>query len=409
MAGSVSVIPVSVIIVSRHRTLALTRCITALRQQDYPDIEVIVVADPAAIGALQGQDDVKQITFDRANISQARNLGLSMAAGDVVMFIDDDAVPEPNWARQLAAPFADMTVVAATGFIRGRNGISYQWRASTIDHLGNDHPLDVPPSVSLHSATAQRAVKTQGTNCAFRSTALRSIGGFDPAFAFFLDEGDVNLRMAHLGLTAVVPDAQVHHGYLASARRRADRAPISLFEIGASTAAFLRKHAPGADMAGAWAKTQAEQSARLARFAQRGYLKRGDVAGLMLGLEQGWQSGQSLPIGAQPLADLTTAYLPLQGPGPRQNIYLCGYIWAAKDLHRQARQAMDQGKNVTVFCFSPGFRRHKMQFLPEGYWWQAGGIWGRADRATSVPFAASFRGRVALEWARLARFRPKHT
>ena len=38
----------SVIIVSRHRAAALTRCLTGLAQQDHASFEMIVVADPAA-------------------------------------------------------------------------------------------------------------------------------------------------------------------------------------------------------------------------------------------------------------------------------------------------------------------------------------------------------------------------
>src|SRR5690606_23264203 len=162
---------------------------------------------------------------------------------------DDDAVPEPTWASRLAAPFAHPRVGAAGGFVRGRNGISFQWRALAVDHLGQDHPLEVDPEgVSLHEGTATRAVKTQGTNCAFRRAGWLAAGGFDPAFRFYLDEADVNLRLAAAGhLTAVVPRAEVIHGFAASARRRADRVPADLTDIGASTAVFLRRHAPGAD------------------------------------------------------------------------------------------------------------------------------------------------------------------
>ena len=39
-----------------------------------------------------------------------------------------------------------------------------------------------------------------------------------------------------------MPLAQVHHGFAPSARRRDDRVPRDLFEIGASLAVYLRKH-----------------------------------------------------------------------------------------------------------------------------------------------------------------------
>ena len=42
----------SVIVVSRHRTAGLLRCLTGLSQQDHPHFEVIVVADPEAVMAV---------------------------------------------------------------------------------------------------------------------------------------------------------------------------------------------------------------------------------------------------------------------------------------------------------------------------------------------------------------------
>ena len=86
------------------------------------------------------------------------------------------AVGEPSWLTRLTAPFADAEVIAATGFVRGRNGISFQWQACEVDALAQDHPFDASATV-LRAGTALRAVKTQGTNCAFRASALRAVGG----------------------------------------------------------------------------------------------------------------------------------------------------------------------------------------------------------------------------------------
>ncbi|MES2906736.1 MAG: RNA polymerase factor sigma-54, partial [Pseudomonadota bacterium] len=48
-----------------------------------------------------------------------------------------------------------------------------------------------------------------------------AMGGFDPAFRFYLDETDLNLRLAATGaMTAIVPVAQVHHGFAESDLQR---------------------------------------------------------------------------------------------------------------------------------------------------------------------------------------------
>lgn len=397
---------VSVIVVSRHRLAALRRCILALRQQDFPQCEVIVVADPGAIAGLDDLVDIKKIPFDQANISAARNLGLNAAAGQIAAFIDDDAVAEPTWLSRLIAPFEAAHVVASTGFVRARNGISYQWSACEVDVLGADHPLECR-QITLFSGTPQRAVKTQGTNCAFRTSALREIGGFDPNFRFYLDEADVNLRMgAQMGaMTAVVPDAQVHHGYLASERRDANRVPTSLFEIAASTAVFLRRHAEADALSDGLLDLRRVQGARMARFARD--ISPSQIAKVMATLDAGWQDGLTRPLRmATPMPNQNMPFLPLIGPRMRGGAVLAGRIWARKSLMQRAGLAADAGQIVTVICLSPTLRAHRMQFTDAGIWLQTGGIWGRADRSGPRIIWGSLRRRLRHEVARIARFRP---
>lgn len=392
----------SVIIVSRHRPQALQRCIAALRLQDHDHFELIVVADPAALMGIAQFNDMKKIAFDDANIAAARNLGLMVAASDIVAFIDDDAVAEPTWLSRLIGPFVDPTVVAATGFVRGRNGISYQWRACEVDHMGNDHALDVTQTV-LIPATPMRAVKTQGTNCAFRADPLRRIGGFDPAFHFYLDEADVNLRLAPFGVTAIVPSAEVHHGFLQSAYRRRDRVPTSLFEIGASVAVFLRRHASCVDNTDIVQK----QGARLAALRQARKLSAAQAADLMDSLHQGWAAGLDRPLRqAKILSCNPSPFLPLDGIGPRGGIVLSGRIWSRESLINRAKIAVQQGKIVTVICLSHTPYAHWMQFTPDGYWLQTGGIWGRSNRQSPRILWGGFTGRIDDEIARIEKTRP---
>ena len=172
--------PVSVIIVSHGREAALKRCLKALRQLLYPTFEVVVVADRPTLAALQGLPQamgIKTAPCDAQNISLARNIGLGLAAGEVVAFIDDDAVPEPTWLTHLAAVFDDAEVAAAGGYVRGRNGISWQWRGAWVDGCGVRHalPLEGERPTVLHPGPG-RAVKTEGTNMAFRRSVLAVLG-----------------------------------------------------------------------------------------------------------------------------------------------------------------------------------------------------------------------------------------
>jgi O-antigen biosynthesis protein len=397
---------VSVIIVSRHRPAALLRCIVGLGQQDHRNFEVIVVADPKAAEAVSAlPQPIKLISFDQANISAARNLGLAQAAGAVVAFIDDDAVPEPSWLSRLVAPFQDREVVAATGFVRGRNGISYQWKACEVDGLGDDHDLNILDTTVV-TPTAGRAVKTQGTNCAFRAETLRQIGGFDPAYRFYLDDADVDMRLVSLGKTAVVPEAEVHHGYQASARRTANRVPLSLYDIAASTAIFLRRHAVAPDFDLALAKLSRRESTRINHHRAAGRLDANAELALLRSMTEGWKAGLACELGSlAPIAKGDVPFLAFPSLGPIAGRILSGRFWQKSALRSAALASVGQAI-VTVICLSPTARPHRMEFQPEGFWLQTGGLFGRSDRSGPKFRLIGFRKRIRSEICRISKVRP---
>lgn len=405
----VSLIPVSLIIVSRHRAASLLRTIKAVQLQDHARLELIVVADPDAADAVRALGlPIKVVEFDQANISAARNAGILVAAGELVAFLDDDAVPEPTWISRLTAPFENGSVRVATGFIRGRNGISDQWRAGDVDQFGWDHALRVDhQAVTLLAGTAQRAVKAQGTNCAFRRADLIAVGGFDDGFRFYLEDADISLRMAALGgLTAVVPGAVVQHGFAASKRRRADRVPLGLQDIGASCAYFLRRHAPDADMQIQRLTHHAAQRARLLRHMVQGGLEPGEIAPLLVDFNNGWAQGAVLvPNAASPLVVSKPEFQPLE-TGPRKAVLIAGRIWQRRQLLQHARVDSALGKIVTVLCLSPTTWYHRHRFESDGFWLQQGGTFGKSVRDKSFLWPKGFETRVVDETARIAKTRP---
>ena len=402
-----SVAPVSVIVVSHGRPALLTRCLTGLGQLGHDNFEVIVVADPQGAEAVRDTGlPVKLAEFDTPNISQARNRGIALAAGDLVAFIDDDSVPEPSWLDHLTAPFDDPRVEVAGGYVRGRNGISFQWRANTVDALGTPAPLTLKGDApQLFTAAPGYGIKTEGTNSAFRRQTLIDIGGFDPGFRFYLDETDVNLRLSG-HVTAIVPLAQVHHGYAPSVRRGADRMPKSLHEVGASSALFLRKHAPQQDPWGTLAALEARQRKRLLGHMVAGNCEPRDVKHLLTTLRAGWVEGLARPIEPlPPLPDFAPPFVPFRsGPAP-EPVQLAGRLYHRRRLRAQARTLAREGKLVTLYLFTPTTLFHKLRYRPEGYWEQSGGLFGRAGRDEKIVQFLRFHTRVAKEWKRVAGLR----
>ncbi len=402
--------PVSVIVVSRERPEALRLCLTGLEQVIYDAFEVVVVADPTGIAAVEAMGwtgRIKLVPFDEANIAAARNLGIAASAGEILAFLDDDAVPEPYWLAHLTEPFDSPTISAAGGFVRGRNGISYQWRARDIAPDGTSSPIVVAGSdpVILEPSPGH-GIKTEGCNMAYLRVMLSDLGGFDPAFHFFLDESDLNLRLGALNArTAIVPMAEVHHGYRESSRRRRDRTPLDLFEIAASQAVFLRKHQPGIDTAPRRALFRAEQKARADRALVSGALEPRDLRRLMRSFDAGWTAGQNRPVlPLEPIPLDAPDFLPLKRQSSTgASIALAGR--SHRRLRPKAKTAVKEGHIVTVYAMKPTMRPHKLRFTTEGYWLQTGGIFGRAKRSGPRLILQSRKKRAKREVARVAQVR----
>ena len=241
---------VSVVICTYNRADSLGATLECLRHQTFDDFEVIVVNGPSTDHTMSvlapWRDRIKFSQNEHRNLSISRNLGIGAAAGEVVAFIDDDALPDADWLSHALPSFDDPDVAGTGGIVFDHTGLALQWPYSAVDRFGwvqtrRDVPYDdqcFPGSFVFPYL--------QGTNALFRRDRLREIGGFDETYDFYLDETDVCCRLIDRGWTLKqLSNAAVHHKYLPSAVRDHQRITRDYYPVVKNHTYFCYRHAFG--------------------------------------------------------------------------------------------------------------------------------------------------------------------
>ena len=234
------------------RLALLKECVASVLAQTYERTEAVVVADrtPGFVERLETElpKAVRIVPNARPGDQvAARNVGLDAARGDVVIYLDDDAIADPAWLARLMAHFADPNVAGAGGRAVPRWGERARpfWLPEELDWVvGGTH---------RGFAEAGGPVRNiHGHNMAFRRDVLTRLGGFrvgrtggDPISADG-DDAELCVRIRAAFPKTVIfyePAAEIHH-YIPAGRLRIRYLIRKAFGQGVGKAMIRRMH-PG--------------------------------------------------------------------------------------------------------------------------------------------------------------------
>lgn len=108
----------SVVVPTRDRAAPLERCLRAVAAAA-PGSELIVVddgsLDPAAVEAAARRHGADVVRIPRSGAAAARNAGVRRSSAGIVLFTDDDCVPQRGWGEALAAAVGTAPALTIVG------------------------------------------------------------------------------------------------------------------------------------------------------------------------------------------------------------------------------------------------------------------------------------------------------
>ena len=237
---------VSVIINTYNRWPYLRDLMKSLEKQSYPYFEVIVVNGPSTDDTFRVKElypNVKYVEIKERNISVSRNVGIKVASGDCVVFIDDDALPcDPDWLSRFVKTFkSDQNIIAIAGPTKKKWTENYEFYRAFTGFYGKI--FDIWPSSKKLEKNDQLLFETGiGTNIAIRRKELLEIGGFDEYYLYYYDENDVHCRLYSKGYkTFNLKDNFVRH-FTGSSDIRGNGFDLNWSRIAKSTAYYGMKN-----------------------------------------------------------------------------------------------------------------------------------------------------------------------
>ena len=199
---------ISTLIPCYNQAHLIGHVVSALLAQTIPPDEIIVVDDASQDESASVVKSLPVILIQHTNnlgLSHARNSAIKAATGDILVFIDADAVAAPNLIETLLTGYqhprsANLGGVGGRGIETQLNSVYDRWRANhSSQGFGPKVRDDVP--------------FLYGLCMSFRRSAIETVGGFDPFFSQTCGEDvDIGIRMRRAGYwLRYLPQAIVYH------------------------------------------------------------------------------------------------------------------------------------------------------------------------------------------------------
>ncbi|MHA2052754.1 MAG: glycosyltransferase [Candidatus Hodarchaeales archaeon] len=258
--------PVSVIISVYNRASEIHQCLDALANQTYPDelLEIIVVDDYSTDNLKSVVGKYKKIRYVLNDLEfclpAARNKGVQNAKGEIIIFLDDDSVIEPDYVRNIVKVFQKHENVGGVtgkhmnvqiqGIKKGFFGRIMNLYArifgisgffANLKGVGRVLPTGFLISNFGEVNTFMEVEWLSGCNMSYSRGAIEDSGSFDPGYDghSYYEDADYSYRVFKKGYKLLAtPDAIVEHLVSPASREKLGR--IKYYQLVHNNRFFLK-------------------------------------------------------------------------------------------------------------------------------------------------------------------------
>jgi glycosyltransferase involved in cell wall biosynthesis len=250
-------IPVSIVICTANRCVSLEKTLASVEQSTYREMEVVIVdaSDDDSVEQLilgiksRYSFPISYLTVEQKNISVSRNVGINNSIGDIVFFLDDDAIAPPNWVEDSLRTYEKYgeRCAGVGGTVRDmtRSGYPLQFHHGITNIYSNTIAIRDTNSANHNCPKGPWFNGLMGANSSYRRRCLIEISGYDEFFEYFLDETDVCLRLIRAGYEIHYSDVVVDHYPQPSHNRQDQKHLTCWYPLTKNTTFFLLKHSYG--------------------------------------------------------------------------------------------------------------------------------------------------------------------
>ena len=213
-------VSVVICVYAMDRYQSFVEAVESVLGQTYDSVEAVLIVD----GNQEVYDRVEERFGDRDDVvmhcndenrglSFSRTKGVELSSGEVIAFIDDDAIAKPDWIETIVDGYEQTDAIAVGG------RMVPEWVAGRPSFLPEEFYWLIGANYEERLEPWSEVRNTLGSNMSFRTIVFEEVGGFDESVGLTEDnqiqaeETELAMRMSDVFGKGMlyVPEAVVAH------------------------------------------------------------------------------------------------------------------------------------------------------------------------------------------------------